>query len=513
MRALIRRVVLGFFLIGMGTAARAEWLEASTSHFVVYGNVPPRKITAFADKLERFGAAVRYLFELPEPEGGASNRVIIYLVSGIGGVQRYYRGRTDDVAGFYRNRPEGPVIFTPDSVDSSGSSSVADEILFHEFTHHMLLSNSAAIYPGWLSEGLAEVLGTAMFVEKGAVRLGAPLNSRASAILTDSPMRVRDLLDLDGRDLNTSQLSQKYARGWLLTHYLLLSGKRAGQYRAYYELLAKGVKSVDAGAQAFGDLRELDRDLNRYRSTGFNSVVIPADRLTAEPVVTRALSRGEAAMMPHWLSLAAGLDDAEARKIVTGARKIAAEHPTEAWVQRVAAELEYRAGNLAEAEAAADRALAIDPKNLMAMTTKARAQLLRAIKAEPRDRALFTQARSTIVKANRLDPDFALPLVLFYTSFRASGEPARPNAVDGLLRAVELAPRSDSVRLLAFGALLDRDDLPGARRMLAPVAFSPHARADNPARTVLAQIDDGADLATVRAAAVHAKLIGNQGND
>lgn len=510
MRALLRWVVFGLAVIGISGGARAEWLEASTSHFVVYGNVSQRKITAFADKLERFGAAVRYLFELPEPEGGASNRVIIYLVSGIGGVQHYYGGGAENVAGFYRNRAEGPVIFTPDSVDSSGSGNVADEILFHEFTHHMLLSNSAAIYPGWLSEGLAEVLGTAMFVEKGAVRLGAPLNSRASEILTDSPMRVRDLVDLDGRELNESQTSQKYARGWLLTHYLLLSGKRAGQYRAYYELLTKGVKSIDAGTQAFGDLRELDRDLNRYRSAGFNSVVIPADRLTVEPVVTRALSRGEAAMIPHWLSLAAGLDNTEARKIVASARRIAAEHPTDAWVQRVAAELEYRADNLAEAEAAADRALAIDPKNLIAMTTKARAQLRRAIKAEPRDRALFTQARSTIVKANRLDPDFALPLVLFYTSFRESGEPARPNAVDGLLRAVELAPRSESVRILAFEALLDRGDLPGARRMLAPVAFSPHARADNPARTVLTQIDDGADLATVRAAALHAKLIRNR---
>src|SRR3546814_11684303 len=80
------------------------------------------------------------------------------------------------------------------------------------------------------------------------------------------------------------------------------------------------------------------------------------------------------------------------------------------------AEIEYDAKNNAEAEAAADRALALDPKLVVAMIYKGRVLARRAAESKQADD--WKAARSWFIKANHADPDFALPLV---QNGRASG--------------------------------------------------------------------------------------------
>lgn len=510
MRRMLRWLVLALAFAAIAGPAQAEWLEASNKHFIVYGNISRRQLATFTDRLERYGAAVRYLFRLPEPPGGGANRVTIYVVGGTGAVQKYYGGRGGgNVAGFYRTSVEGSFIVTPLSVDSDSEEFNANLVLFHEYAHHLLLGNSSAIYPGWMSEGLAELLSTAIIDDQGAVTFGAANNARAESIFADSLMSVKSLLDSDARKLDDQAIDQKYARGWLLTHYLLFSRKRDGQIEQFLRLIAQGTPPVTAGTQVFGDLNKLNAEVNAYRTQRLNGLIIKPDRFTTDPVTVRALSPAEAAIMPLRFESATGVTTAEAKKLIPNARKIAATNPTNGWIQRIVAEMEYDAGNDAEAEAACDRALAIDPKNLMAMVYKARIHLRRAVAAKPSDPALWRDARQWIVKANRIDPDYALPLVLFYTSYLLANETPRPSAIDGLLRAVELAPQDDEVRLLAFGALLDKGDLTAARRALAPVGFNPHATGDNPVRAIVQLIDSGADVAAVRAAAVKAKLAGD----
>ncbi len=509
MRRMLRWLALALAFAAIAGPAQAEWLEASNKHFIVYGNISRRQLATFTDRLERYGAAVRYLFKLPEPEGGGANRVTIYVVGGTGAVQKYYGGRSSNIAGFYRTSVEGSFIVTPLNVESGSDDFNADLVLFHEYAHHLLLGNSAALYPGWVSEGMAEVLSTARMTDEGNVVFGWANNARGYSILTDNPMAVRTLLETDQRKLDSDATEQKYARGWLLVHYLLLGGKRSGQLDTFLGLIAKGVPGTEAGTQAFGDLKRLNSELNAYRSGRLNGLTIKAEKFTTDPVTLRVLTPAEASIMPLRFESATGVTPAEAKKLIPGARKIAAANPTNAWIQRIVAEMEYDAGNDAEAEAACDRALAIDPKNLMAMVYKARIRLRRAANAKPSDPALWRDARQWIVKANRIDPDYALPLVLFYTSYLLANETPRPSAIDGLLRAVELAPQEDEVRVLAFRELLDKGDLPAARHVLAPVAFNPHATGDNPVRAIVQLIDSGADVAAVREAAAKAKLVGD----
>jgi predicted Zn-dependent protease len=117
----------------------------------------------------------------------------------------------------------------------------------------------------------------------------------------------------------------------------------------------------------------------------------------------------------------------------------------------------------------------------------------------------WAEARKWFVKANRANPDYALPLVLYYDSFMRSNQAPTPAAVKGLLRAIVLVPQDDSLRLRVGYALLRQGDLATARAVLAPIAFSAHARPDNPALLVVRKLDEGAGAKAALAEADKAK--------
>jgi hypothetical protein len=78
------------------------------------------------------------------------------------------------------------------------------------------------------------------------------------------PIRMEKLLASSVDDLAEAERDSFYGRGWLLTHYLTLDPARKGQLSAYLVLLNSGTDSLTAGKKVFGDLAELDKELNRY---------------------------------------------------------------------------------------------------------------------------------------------------------------------------------------------------------------------------------------------------------
>jgi hypothetical protein len=220
-------------------------------------------------------------------------------------------------------------------------------------------------------------------------------------------------------------------------------------------------------------------------------------------VEIRPLRAGEAAMMPYRMRSARGVTRESAPRLVAPARRIASQYPSDPFVQRALAEIEFDARNFAEAEAAADRALALEPTNIMAMAYKARIMGRRTAAAHG-DTAAWRQVRSTILRANRLDPNHALPLVLYYDSFVAAGEPAPEAAKNGLLRAIVLVPQDETLRVRIAWDALRANDLPTVRRVLAPLAFSAHSGSENPALTIVNKIDANAPIEEIRQAATAA---------
>src|SRR4029079_12282518 len=156
------------------------------------------------------------------------------------------------------------------------------------------------------------------------------------------------------------------------------------------------------------------------------------------------------------------------------ARRIAASYPNDGFVQSVLAEAEQDARNFAAADAAADRALAADPKDIHALIYKGRAQLELA-KKDPQH-ANWAKVRSWFTQANKIDTEDAEPLALFYETYVAAGEQPTTNAVEALLYAVTLAPQDERVRLDAFREMLREKRLAEAKKLFAPLAYEPHAR-------------------------------------
>src|SRR3954471_17544056 len=99
------RKLLGLLLLFAPVPASADWYEASTEHFVVYSELPPKKLTDFASKLERFDRTMRLLRKVPDEPLGPANRLTIYMVDDRGDVAKLVSDRF--VAGFYVPRAGG----------------------------------------------------------------------------------------------------------------------------------------------------------------------------------------------------------------------------------------------------------------------------------------------------------------------------------------------------------------------------------------------------------------------
>src|SRR3546814_20631620 len=93
----------------------------------------------------------------------------------------------------------------------------------------MLLSSATEYYPRWLTEGMAEFFMVSRLNRDGSIMIGLPNDDRAYSLTAFRRMRASELLASDTKKLSAFDEAQLYASGWLLTHYLLLGGKRDGQ--------------------------------------------------------------------------------------------------------------------------------------------------------------------------------------------------------------------------------------------------------------------------------------------
>ena len=493
MRRLIRLGAL-LILLAAPTVAQAEWFEASSPHFRVYAEGNAQSVRAFATKLERFDKGLRFWNRIPDEDLGPANRVTVYVVPGMATVQRLAQAR-QGLAGFYIARAGGSVAFTPRRAGSGGQFDLdAETILLHEYGHHFLRQNIAGNFPAWFVEGFAEFYATARFDKDGSLAFGIVADHRASGLMNETTLPIEALLDSAGRKLTEEQMEATiYGRGWLLMHFLTFSDGRRGQLGAYLTAIRRGSSSLDAARAAFGDLRVLDRELRAYaRRPRFTSLVIAAEELPIGQVRVRRLTPGETAILPARMQSVRGVDLKQAKALIGEMRRAASPFPADPAVQAALAEAEYDAGNLAEAEAAADRALAVQPDSIDALIYKARVAVDRLGADSAATPGAWKEARRRVLAANAVDPNHPVPFMLFYESFRAEGIAPTRNAVTGLMRAFELAPQDGRLRLMVARQHLVDGKGPEAKDALAPLAFDPHGGPRAKAmQTILAKLEEG----------------------
>lgn len=483
----MRKLLVGVAALcsGLVAPAHAAWLEAQSDHFIIDADTTEARLREFATKLERFDAALHASYNASDDPARRSDRIRIYAV------QRdtvETLSGTQGVAGFYLPRAGNSVIFSaaltkPKPGDLELGSRLnrrpsldldAQAILLHEYSHHFMYVNFPRAYPLWFSEGFAEFNGTAQFEPDGSVILGNAPNYRAYGLRGSKPFPIAELFDPPKRRLaNQEDMDQLYGRGWLLTHYLLLEGGKQKELSAYIDKINSGVPGVEAAGASFGDLDALSKQMDNLLAAG-NLRGLRKVVKTIGPIDIKPLSDGVAAMMAVRLQSERGVTSTQAPKVASQAERIAAGYPNDPRVQTYLAEAELDAGHLDQADAAASRALSADPGMMDAMLFKGRVATRRLQASASRDPRQWAAARGWFIRANNGTPNAAEPLLLYYQSFEAAGMSPTPTAYQGLLRAQQLAPESDPIRLHLAQHLIGEGKLDDARALLRPIAFAPH---------------------------------------
>lgn len=492
---MFNRLILGAAALLPAAPAAAAWHKASSSHFVIYADESPDKLRDFATRLEKFDKAVRQVRTMTDPPMGDGNRLTVYVVPTIADVQKlaaFKTGMTSNLAGFYSGRAEGSLAVVPKKSNDTKMGDFADqETFFHEYAHHLMFYDLNVATPLWYSEGFAEFMSTAGFGRDGSVTLGRPVLGRAYGVDDARTFPLDRMLSGKYEKLTEDEWSALYARGWILTHYMTFEPSRKGQIDRYLHDVSEGKDGQQAAQQAFGALKDLDRNLHGYVGRSRISVIkVAAQALPIGSVTVEPLSTGAAEILPLRRRLKIGVPKAEAPALAQQIRAVAAKYPADALVQVTLAEAEHKADQFAATEAAADRALAADPRLTEAMIFKGRAIMGRA--ADGDKSASFEGARSWFQKANKLDPEDPEPLMLFHeTQIRGTGRPTA-NGIAALHYASDLAPQDLGLRAQSAFQYLRDGKLAEARKALAPVAFDPHGGGyAKMARSAIDRIDAG----------------------
>jgi tetratricopeptide (TPR) repeat protein len=297
---------------------------------------------------------------------------------------------------------------------------------------------------------------------------------------------------------------------WALAHLLFFSDEWRTPLHNYLAAVARGQTATEAAA-ALGDVRKLAKELSSYRGKKVSFERLTYAPSQFQPPLIRRLKQSEAVYVRGRLELGARVTIADAAapgtsaadaaraqqkgleardKWLAGLRTTAAAYPDELADQQLLAEAECRSGYADRCVAAADRALGIAPNDPVATNWKGYGLALYASQGPAADRrARLDDARSTIIRANRLDTESVLPLLAYYRSYTLAGEAAPDVAVDGLAKSLDEVPSTPTTRLLLGGALVQQSDKPDARRILLPVArgaFDPPEK--TPAQQLLATI-------------------------
>lgn len=504
----MRVYVAAFVALALSVPAQAEWNRASSEHFLIYSEQKPEVLKQFAEKLERFDGAVRAVRGMDDLPPSLGNRLTVFMLGDQAQVSRLASDKTGFTQGFYRGSASGSLAFvartSPTTVRFSAGypsrlgggemqiGTGTDTILLHEYSHHLMMQAIATPYPEWLIEGFAEFMSTARFENDGGVGLGLPATHRYYGLVTGESLPLETLLSGHYDNINTDQRESIYGRGWLLAHYLTFEPSRKGQLEAYLAAMAKGTEALAAARQAFGDLGQLQRDLEAYlRRSRLSYIKIPASALKVKPVSVTQVSAGGSAVLPLLVEVKNGVPNDQREALAAKVRAVEARYPGDQLVEEAVAEAELDSAHPEAAEAAADRALKANPRDTDALVFKGRAVADRAEKASgPSRHALFDQARQIFISTNRIDTEDPEPLMEFYKMFVEEGVPPSANAIAALHYASDLAPQDTSLRMTSAMQYLIDGKVADCRRALAVVAYDPHGgELAQTARQVLTKVN------------------------
>lgn len=487
----ILAMTAAFASLVFASASQAQtWHRADTHHFVIYSNGSEKNLEEFAHKAEKFDALLRIIFRREAEQ--VPNRLTIYMLNSSESVDSLVGPKRSYLAGFYVPDAEGSYAVANRQKANSAYDLDGQTVLFHEYAHHFMYRNFAVPVPAWFSEGFAEFAATADFQRNGRYEFGKLAMHRAYSLLTGPKVPIRKLLT-ERASGTIDEVSAFYGWSWALTHMFYRSDEKGGQIGRYLAALADGTEPLQAAETVFGDLDELEQRLGRY-IRGRMTSLYSYDLAYKSEISVRRLSPYDSELVELTLQRRAGHRRERTRSKLM--ELLARPDATaEAWYQL--AKLEYSDAHREDAkaqydftaaEAAVDRALALDPKHVLANVLKGDILLEPFDHADGKpDPSLWPAARKFYATANHADPTHPLPLFKYGNTFLREGTD-NPQIGDALREAFLGAPEDLQLRFALASFYARERDFDQAIELLKVIAGNPHT--GNGAREYIEKLEE-----------------------
>lgn len=480
-RILVGALLALFAQFAFAVPASAKWLRGETRHFVIYSSGSAKELERFAAQLERFDSLLQLNFKV---DGNRiPTKLTVYMMTRQDEVSRLAGDKSGSVAGFYTPRRAGSIAVVNREGSQSQYDMDATTILFHEYGHHFMFRHLTHAYPAWYVEGFAEFLSTVTFKDDGSWTIGLPANHRAMSLFVARRLSIEKVLTENPENLDNEHRSVFYGRAWLLVHMLTMRPEYKGKMSDYLALIDKGLDQRSAALQAFGDFAALDRALNEYANSKIRYVTSPTPIEAPTSVALTELDPvADQLVMLELVRLRRQIN----AKSIAQLRALAAANPARAdvWFELALSEREHArdqagksiAGDQSDklAEAAVDKALAINPNHARANVFKADIIMTRLAASNDKNPVRWSDARKYLLVANANAVDDPLVLMAWYESFLHQGRTPSKVALDALARAFELAPEVAEIRVAFAFSLANQGYFDLAIRLVEFLAHDPH---------------------------------------
>jgi len=505
--SIVKSLLAGTLFL-LPAAVHAEWLRADSDHFVIYSEGSSGELERFARDTERFDALLRRYFGLPAA-GDGENRLTIYALESAADIGRLMGDANTGIAGFYQNRSDGSFAVTNRERTNTKFALSGQTTLFHEYAHHFMFRHLTNAYPAWYVEGFAEYFSTAEFEDDGRWDIGKPAYHRARTLLGDGRLGLDELLFGTTAGMTVAEADLYYGRAWMLVHMAMSDPERGEQLRGYLRDFANGVDPKLAAKDNFGSLPELESALENYvnESLHFRSSSTPMPyngrlevrelnlvqselvelrlerRMETDLAATRAALvelTGEAPTSADaWHELAmtelALARKADAKKTDTpGQNAVGDGEPEQGDLTETEPASPERRAHEAAAEAALDKALALNPKHVRARVQKAQLEMRRLARAGEDSMRAWSGPRVMLLDAHHTDPSDPQPLFAYYQSFAKAGAAPPEVARTAIRQAFVLAPESSRIRMSYVNDLVANGEIAPAIVHLKVIAYNPH---------------------------------------
>lgn len=323
-----------------------------------------------------------------------------------------------------------------------------------------------APYPAWYREGFAEVFST-LRSDGDRFVIGDAPTWRSYEIMAVN-IDVEEMFAPGERNRET--VARTYGHGWLLASLLNFTPERRPQITDYVTRLARGEDRLEAARHAFGDLDQLEKDMNDYRR-GAAKVLKAPYMNKQEPVVEiRKLREDEEARIDLMIRSKVGVDEDATAKQLPEARSLASRYPQSVPVLLAATEVEFDNKNYSEAEDLAQKILAIEPESTEAAIYLANTSLMRS-QDNPE---MMKQARERFITANNMEQDHPVPLYGYYLTYLLSDEETPDNAKAALESAYQYAPFDTQIRQALAHMFLLEGEVGISKSLLTPLIQTGH---------------------------------------